>query len=358
MFNVKELFTESCRFCSISEQAKKNEIQDTVLYEDEHFYVITTLGCMVKGYIMIVSKKHINSMCYLTAVEWENLELLINYFREQLKMIYGIYPVIFEHGASYVDTNKSACCVLHAHIHIVPFKLSTQEKMVTSLEMKKLENFKNLFSAGTDRPYVFFMDNDKNLFFHDASDTVLPSQLIRKWIAKDIGSECWDWRQYPFVENIIATIDDIKLAMKNENTKRKSLKYIYYSRAMDGLSGQEIEDEYRLVETKLAENGLILVNPFKQESSESLEVNKINSEIVIKENMINISQSDCVVVNLTKSNHLYVGCIAEMVYAKIKGCYVITVVGDAGAERHFYTHYHSDMVVKSLEEMIELSKGW
>ena len=66
------------------------------------------------------------------------------------------------------------------------------------------------------------------MFFRDASDTVLPSQLIRKWIAKDIGSECWDWRQYPFVENIIAIIDDIKLAMKNEKTKRKSLKYIYY----------------------------------------------------------------------------------------------------------------------------------
>ena len=114
-----------CKFCRIHSTDEVKAVSDTILYENENFFVVPALGCFVENYIMIVAKRHICSMAYLNQEEKKDLETLINEFRKILKEKYGFYPVVFEHGASNNDTNKSACCILHAHLHIVPHKLRT-----------------------------------------------------------------------------------------------------------------------------------------------------------------------------------------------------------------------------------------
>jgi hypothetical protein len=44
-----------------------------------------------------------------------------------------------------------------------------------------------------------------------------------------------------------------------------------------------------------------------------------------------------------------------MVYAKLKGCYVIVISGENKVEKHFYTLYHADKIYKSIDELF--SKG-
>ena len=119
----------------------------------------------------------------------------------------------------------------------------------------------------------------------------------------------------------------------------------------------EIQEEYRNVESILRNNGQALVNTYELEGHNLLEINKENAEIVGYENLKNISQSDCVIVNLSIPNHLYVGCIGEMVCAKIKGCFVITVVGDSSASKRMWTLLNSDIVVKTLDEACDFIKG-
>lgn len=53
-------------------------------------------------------------------------------------------------------------------------------------------------------------------------------------------------------------------------------------------------------------------------------------------------------------NHLYVGCIAEMIYAKEKGCYVIVITGDTGVEKHFHTLYHADKIYHDMDELFDV----
>ena len=344
-----------CRFCEILEHPGIREVSDTVLYENDNFFVIPTLGCLVKNYILIVSKRHEYSMCSLNEYEKKDLNDLTNKFRMLLKEKHGFFPIVFEHGASRLDMNRnawnrSACCVLHAHIHLVPLKLNCQVEMCSTLELSEISGFEELQVLGKDKHYLSFLDNSGKTFFRDASGTVLPTQIIRQWIAKDIETASWDWRQHPFEENIIATIDELKYLIKNNNLKKnQKFKYVYYCRAMDGLPTEEILKEYRSVEEALRKNGRVLVNPFEKDSH-SLEMNKDNANMIIHENMKNISRSDCVIVNLSIPNHFYVGCIGEMTHAKMKGCFVITVVGDSGADKHFYTLHCSDVVVKTLDE--------
>jgi len=351
---------DDCKFCNIYNANEIKAVSDTVLYESTYFFVIPALGCIVRDYIMIVSKRHVNSMCYLNAVEKADLENLVNEFRTIFKEKYQFYPIVFEHGASDCDTNKSACCVLHAHIHIVPIKINRQNEMIKNLGLIKTDGYVKFYKEAYNKPYVFFMDNSGAIFYRDIVDTSIPSQVFRKWIAKDIGeSDKWDWRIYPFDENVIATIDDLKPIIKERHfsIKDSRLKYVYYCRAIDGLDHENIRQEYDYIQNKLAEQGRVLVNPYGDDEHNQLEINRHNSKLIVSENLVNMSKADCVIVNLSIKDHMYVGCIAEMVYAKLKGCYVIVIYGDSLVEKHFYTLYHSDKEYKTLEELFN-SHDW
>lgn len=347
----------SCKFCNIYSDSAVRAISDTILYESEYFFVIPALGSLVRNYIMVISKRHIYSMCYLNSSEKKELLFLLNQFRTMFKEKYGFYPIIFEHGASSVDTNRSACCVLHAHLHIVPYTINRQSEMLETLNLSPLNDFSEFFTFGYDNPYIFFMDNQGGLHFKNCKEDVVPSQIIRKWIAADMGrSDAWDWRSEQFLDNISGTVADLKpLIKKSINNVDHRLKYVYYCRAMDGLDTVAIEEEYNYVQQRLSKQGRVLVNPYEKSEHKRLKLNKINSELIVAENLKGISIADCVIVNLSMKRHTYVGCIAEMVYAKEKGCYVIVIAGDTGVERHFYTIYHADKIVDNLDELLDLS---
>jgi diadenosine tetraphosphate (Ap4A) HIT family hydrolase len=213
------------------------------LCETPHFHIFPALGCLAVGYVMVVSKRHVNSMCHLTDVEKRDLETLLEKYRDILKKIYGLYPIVFEHGSSSAETDNSASTIRHAHMHVVPVKLREQNDMLEFLELNKLTNYSEFYESVHDNPYLFFMDNEHNIYLHNITDIAprKPSQLIRRWVAKEVGhAERWDWREYPFEDNIVATI------------KRHRLQRVYYCRAMDGLNRGKIKAEYDNVKQRLA----------------------------------------------------------------------------------------------------------
>lgn len=202
---------ENCRFCAMMEEKGTKAAEDTILYEDESFFIVPALGCLVKNYIMIVSKRHVLSMCCLDDREQADLTALLNRVRSMLKEKYGFYPLVFEHGAADGSENKGACCVLHAHLHIVPYRIGRQAEMIDSLKLEQRNGFVDFFSSGQGNPYLFFMDNAGMLYHRNLTDTALPGQVIRKWIAADIGRPAeWDWKYHPFRKNIEDTVDELK----------------------------------------------------------------------------------------------------------------------------------------------------
>lgn len=129
---------------------------------------------------------------------------------------------------------------------------------------------------------------------------------------------------------------------------------VYYCRAMDGIEFDIISKEYEFVRKRLSEKGYCLINDFNQSNYEKLPITVENSKRVVQSNLINLATSDVVIVNLSIPNHSYIGCVGEMIYAKQKGIRVITIVGESGNDKHFWTLYHSDNIVNNLEEAIEL----
>lgn len=61
-----------CIFCDIDH----SKIENTIIEETEYFYILPTLGSLVDGYILIVTKRHINSMSELNEnelIEYKNI---------------------------------------------------------------------------------------------------------------------------------------------------------------------------------------------------------------------------------------------------------------------------------------------
>lgn len=197
-----------CRFCDVVNIGfRDNEpfpIYNTILYETSNFLVLPALGCLVPGYIMIISRKHVYSMAYLTEKEMCELGDLVQYLRGILLKKYGVVPILFEHGSALGFCDESACSVEHAHWHLVPIQLSEENKIIEDTGSIQIANLQQV-RLYKGKPYMLYVNEKEQHYI--SNNTMLSSQYMRKWIAKEIGhfSE-WDWRKYEFIDNITRTI--------------------------------------------------------------------------------------------------------------------------------------------------------
>jgi len=205
-------FLETCRFCNLinNHNLKGGEqihipIYDQILYETANFFVIPALGSFVPGYIMIVSRNHIYSMAYLSNDEIEELLNLIALLRNTVKEKFSISPIIFEHGSAIGCFDKAANSVDHAHIHIVPIHITEETGVLRDASAFEIPDLKTIVSFKGE-PYFLYVNEKWQ--HHLSHKTILPSQYMRKCIAKEIGCPLeWDWRQHEFLDNINTTVN-------------------------------------------------------------------------------------------------------------------------------------------------------
>ena len=198
MKNIQE-----CKFCNLDSSIYYN----TILEESDNFYVIPSVGSLVDGYILIVSKKHCNNMLELDLKSKEEYYDLIYKYREIFKKIYNKYPIVFEHGSSNVD-NLSASSIVHAHTHIVNHKFLDEDKIILELKFKKI-SICNYNTNRNFKSYIYYINPGNQTFI--SFDFKPKSQLIRYYIAQDLNLiKKYDWNKYIGSNNIKSTIKKIK----------------------------------------------------------------------------------------------------------------------------------------------------
>ena len=186
----------NCPFCNID----KNQIYNTILEETKNFIVTPTLGSLVDGYILIITKKHQNNM-ESQKNKKEYLDLLGKY-RNLFKEIYGKYPIIFEHGSTLKNNTSSS--IVHAHTHIVNHNFKNEKDIIENLNLKEIKHSKK-----ENKSYIFYYSPNGTKYITYNFDP--KSQLMRLLIAKDLKiEEKYDWKNDYFLENVKKTINKIK----------------------------------------------------------------------------------------------------------------------------------------------------
>lgn len=114
--------------------------------------------------------------------------------------------IIFEHGTR--DLKKlTSTSIMHAHIHIIPFKKDLISYLPEYCILKKIKGFEDLKLEIDNYLYLRDINNNNYIVVNDG----YPSQFFRRIACEANGiPQFWDWRIYPFVENIEITINFYK----------------------------------------------------------------------------------------------------------------------------------------------------
>lgn len=199
--DIKDLsrqIEEGCRFCNPPEKQR-------ILYKTEHFYVMVSLGPIVEGYLLIVSKEHIGACLHLPLSYWKEFLELKSKVKSILESVYGCC-LFYEHGkiGNSLTIGKDHHHCFHSHLHCVPVSIGLNDivsKDLCGIDFKTLTEAYKFVNENSIERYLLVEDENIKIYFPRSP---LRSQYLRYSLAKGLHREsAWDWiacQNWPLID--------------------------------------------------------------------------------------------------------------------------------------------------------------
>ena len=193
--------SSGCCFCAelAGERTAFHELyrdhDSRLIVGGENFVVMPSLGQLAPGHSLLMPRQHVTSFGELDeSLRAEALDLY-EAWRRALSEHYS--PTIcFEHG-SRSGATSGGCGIVHAHVHIVP--LGGRR---TPLPPSVGEGWREIngerwlddaaSSARHGAGYLMWHGPGDVAYLETADD--VPSQHLRRHVARHLGDAPWDWR--------------------------------------------------------------------------------------------------------------------------------------------------------------------
>jgi diadenosine tetraphosphate (Ap4A) HIT family hydrolase len=193
--------TRRCAFCrelagdpSDFEAVYGDRLGTRLLWGNDQFVVLVSLGALAPGHCLLVPKRHATAIAALPQHELTQAGELQDSIEDVLRESFGAL-VAFEHGSG--NRNATGCGISHAHLHFVPVaKEPDQLPSAPFLKWKacpedRVDHLASVVSA-TDG-YLFYLDSCERAWASQTS--TMPSQFMRSWVAPlCLPTLDWDWR--------------------------------------------------------------------------------------------------------------------------------------------------------------------
>ena len=206
---------QSCRFCArlSSPEAGSGAIEQTALLESDEFVAWPSLGALVEGWVLAVTKAHHLSMRDL---ERDARRRFLDFTRATARAVEaGHGPVaLVEHGPVECGS-PPGCGVDHAHVHVIPWSRPLRPRVTElcpEIEWRPVPDVAD-FAESTDAaaPYLLLSTPGDGMLVGTAP--ALPSQLVRRAIAAELGDpDGFDWKADPRLDVVRATVDSLSAA--------------------------------------------------------------------------------------------------------------------------------------------------
>lgn len=120
----------------IWEEMCNEKEKNVILYEDDLILISQATGSPVRGYLMIVTKQHINGFAELSQAELKHVEEIINTIKFFYKKYFNINLILLEHGST--ENGRHPQSIVHAHLHLIPFNFNKEieDELFTELHLK------------------------------------------------------------------------------------------------------------------------------------------------------------------------------------------------------------------------------
>jgi diadenosine tetraphosphate (Ap4A) HIT family hydrolase len=204
---------KNCRLCNVLHnpfQFDSGELRpcDTILFKTTNFVLLPSIGPLVCGHAMVVSRMHYSSLASMP-------QEAIREYEELAQMLFRLPEISgnlleAEHGST--RECPAGACVVHTHIHLLPGFMKHHGFLDSSLPV--IGTFPNLAAIhGVSQPYILLRGNlGEAVMF--AADSV-PTQAIRRVLCDRLGQSDWDWRVEPRNGLIEETVGFWKAALAN-----------------------------------------------------------------------------------------------------------------------------------------------
>ena len=191
-----------CRFCKIKAGMQKYGIIDKPLFENKDFFVLSSIGSLVEGWLLVIPKEHRYNMSkdYGDKNFWGFIYSIIVKLKSKVGQEKNF--LIFEHGANHCGS-LTGCGTDHAHLHIVPYDKSLYGKIKNERNwqlcaINEIEDYVN------GREYLLYAECDNDIKLSEVYINLVEhpeSQFFRKIIAEDMGKkELFDYKTYPNID--------------------------------------------------------------------------------------------------------------------------------------------------------------
>lgn len=180
---------EICRFCRPPEKER-------ILFQTEHFYLMVSLGPIVEGYLLIISKEHIGACLHLSEDYMEEFLVLKERVNRILTEVYG-GCIFFEHGktGSCLQSGKDHIHCYHAHLHCIPANVDLNSIISNELTATQYKTVLDCYQSMSEVEKYLYVEDTRICTYQ--TETKLRSQYLRYKLAEALGCpERWDWVNY------------------------------------------------------------------------------------------------------------------------------------------------------------------
>ena len=211
---------KECVFCNIVKTGNNNngKERNVILYEDDLVLITQATGSPVRGYLMIVTKRHINVFAELSKEELKHIEKLINVIKEFYKKYFHIDSILLEHGST--ESGRHPQSIVHAHLHLIPFNFdkNIETELFAELHLKSIESFENI-KINEKLDYWLYC-NSKGKYYTSSNIINAPRSIFMNLIAKQINWKLpYEWRNNvtpkEYIDEIIEIFNVNKNILKN-----------------------------------------------------------------------------------------------------------------------------------------------
>lgn len=205
--------SEDCRFCTLPDK-------DRVIYQTENFSVLVSLGPIVEGYALIVSRKHYSCAAEIPSADLGEFTRLVELVQRTQKSIWGL-STIYEHGRSGACLPEGAgedhC--YHAHVHLVPMEHGIRARVKLDYPLADLGDWPELldYYERIGEPYLMVKDDVCLSIIEDPQH--LPRHYLRSVAAEMIGEpHLGDWVAFPSPQVVRTGADKLRAALAGTAT--------------------------------------------------------------------------------------------------------------------------------------------
>jgi len=191
-----------CALCVAAADATRSGqpfLHNQKLMETPRFVVIPSLGPLVPGHVMVVSKSHFSSLASMGSeaiLEYEGLAARLR----TAPFLADRLPLEAEHGSTGGD--KAGACVIHTHVHWMPGMGRFWNEFAQKLSQRAETDLFEL--RDREVPYIFARAGTEHAIFRAEG---LRSQTVRKILCELMDRDDSDWTQSPRLDWVKETVD-------------------------------------------------------------------------------------------------------------------------------------------------------